>query len=342
MGKFIYQGNLLYQDYVILINGGQDLVKLIPNATPRQVTGVPDLQMEVFDDVVATFDCQNLNTLPLGAGKSHIFNATSEFKSKYLLMQVVLLAASDSDKRRSQFFRMITIMRNAPQERFEGSNEEIAEIIEYIIHQTPRAIQEEMGIKSVKGRYGRMVHDTAKYIYEVANNGIVPVPIGGVDELCNIYGIGPKTARLYYRWMARGSPDLGLWQVPVEGLQIPVDRRILKTCFECIEVLGPYYPEIARYRQHANRWLTKNGKSIQPCAFAEVTQFVSEALGFGSRFMDVDYPFWLLGRISEKEKLPSCYQRINSLGTHCPLTELNLPKCLQSHCPFLERNNRKY
>jgi hypothetical protein len=316
-----------YHDYVRLILGGPGLAGLVEDPTRAQLAGVPDLQMEVFDHIVADFDCQSLNTLPLGRGNSHISDATPEFMSKYLLMLVVLLAAADSDDRRRRFFHLASSVLGNPNTPIVGSDANIRLLVTTLLASTDSQIQNWLRFAPGEGRHGRKVKSAAQYITHVSPRCIVPEPIGGPDTLKNsIFGMGPKTARLYYRWMCQPPPDLGLWPHALNGLEIPVDTRILETCRESLSVVpGANTPH----------WQNAFTEPINAHTFAYVTQYVQNILGFGANFMQVDYPFWLLARRRNGQLVPGCYSRIQSLGDACPLARFQLPRCCKSRCAFL-------
>lgn len=319
-----------YHDYAVLINGGSALSALVTAPTHLQLAGVPDLQMEVFDPIAGQFDCQNRATLPLGPGGSHIPAATPEFMSKYLLMLVVLLAAADSDVRRRQFFNMATSALGATRRPIVGSDVIIRELVDVIARSTDHQVQTWLQFKAGKCRHGKKVRSAAKYIQRVAATTAVPPPIGGPNALeSQIFGMGPKTTRLYYRWMCQPPPDLGVWPLTTPGQEIPVDTRILESCRESLAVVpGANTP----------RWQNAFSGKIKPSTFTEVTEYVKTVLKFGPAFMQVDYPFWLLARVPKGQQLPGCYVRIHSLGVVCPLAKFGIPRCKTSGCPFMTHN----
>lgn len=318
-----------YQDYVDIMTGGPALARLVPNPallTPQQLAGVPDIQFEVFEDFRATFDCQSLATLPFPRHLPHINGATLEFKQKYLLLVVPLLAAHSSSGRRKQFYNLATHLLGP---NFHGTTANIRQLVSDICAATPADVQRWMGLNPGVARYGAIVKSAADYIKHNAPIGLIAPPSGGpVDLTKHIHGMGMKTACLFFRWMTGSSPDLALWPIASRTF-IPVDSRVIQTCRNAQAALIGANPGLAAY--------SLAGLSMTPL-FSTVTNFIQSGLGFGGNYLRADYPFWALANSKPKSAPPICYTRISGLGIACPLLRTGTspdPRCKQCNCPFI-------
>jgi hypothetical protein len=321
-----------YHDYVDLMLGGPRLAALVPNhqaLNPQQLAGVPDIQFEVFHDIRANFDCQSLATLPFAPALPQI-QATPEFKQKYLLMVVPLLAAHSSVGRRVEFYRLAETVLGPG---FIGSNAEMTRLVNAIQGATPQVVQQWLGLAPGVAKYGGIVQSAANYIAANAMNGLIPPPPIGPNALTGaIHGMGMKTACLFFRWMTEPAPDLNLWGAAHRTF-IPVDTRILQTCRNAQASLAGATPGLAGY--------VLNGP-ITPALFNTVTDFVSVGMGFGPDYLRADYPFWALANSKPKKDPPICYNRINALGAQCPMLRTGRspdPRCYRCNCLFAAKDN---